>query len=55
MTERKVPLGITEDDVALGSHLVYLWQTDDEFESGIRFLELGIAAESAALRSLWTG
>ena len=46
MTDRKVPLGITEDDVALGSHLVYLWQTDDEFESGIRFLELGIAAES---------
>jgi len=43
MTERTIPLGITEDDVALGSHLVYLWQTDEEFASGVRFLELGIA------------
>ena len=43
MTERTIPLGITEDDVALGSHLVYLWQTDEEFAYGVRFLELGIA------------
>lgn len=46
MTERSIPLGITEDDVALGSHLVYLWQTDEEFESGVRFLQLGIANKS---------
>jgi len=46
MTERKISLGITEDDVALGSHLVYLWQTDEEFESGVRFLQLGIANKS---------
>jgi len=46
MTERKIPLGITEDDVALGSHLVYLWQTDAEFESGVRFLQLGMASKS---------
>jgi hypothetical protein len=46
MTERTIPLGITEDDVALGSHLVYLWQTDEEFESGVRFLKLGIANKS---------
>lgn len=46
MTELKIPLGITEDDVALGSHLVYLWQTDEEFESGVRFLQLGIANKS---------
>ena len=37
MTERKIPLGITEDDVALGSHLVHFWQTDEEFESGVAF------------------
>ncbi|MGA9543753.1 MAG: MEDS domain-containing protein [Candidatus Sulfotelmatobacter sp.] len=42
MTVRKIPLGITADDVALGSHLVHFWKTDDEFESGVRFLQLGI-------------
>src|SRR6478672_6986239 len=46
MTDRKISLGITEDDVALGSHLVYLWQTDEEFEAGVRFLQLGIANKS---------
>lgn len=45
-TERKIPLGITEDDVALGSHLVHFWQTDEEFESGVRFLQLGIDNQS---------
>ena len=42
MAEPKIPLGITEDDVALGSHLVHFWQTDEEFESGVRFLQLGV-------------
>lgn len=46
MKERKIPLGITEDDVALGSHLVHFWKTDEEFESGVRFLQLGIDNES---------
>jgi hypothetical protein len=46
MTERKIPLGITEDDVTLGSHLIHLWQTDEEFESGVRFLQLGIGNKS---------
>jgi MEDS: MEthanogen/methylotroph, DcmR Sensory domain len=42
VTVGKIPLGITGDDVALGSHLVHFWKTDDEFESGVRFLQLGI-------------
>jgi hypothetical protein len=46
VTMRKIPLGITEDDVALGSHLVHFWKTDDEFESGVRFLQLGIDKET---------
>ena len=46
MTEHKIPLGITEDEVALGSHLVHFWKTDEEFESGVRFLQLGIDDES---------
>ena len=46
MRGREIPLGITEDDVALGSHLVHFWKTDEEFESGVRFLQLGVDNES---------
>jgi hypothetical protein len=46
MTEHKILLGITEDEVALGSHLIHLWQADEEFESGVRFLQLGIGNKS---------
>ena len=42
----KIPLGITNDEVALGSHLIHFWRSDEEFERGVRFLELGIADES---------
>jgi MEDS: MEthanogen/methylotroph, DcmR Sensory domain/Putative zinc-finger len=36
-------LGITNDRVALGSHLIYFWETEDEFASGVRFLQLGLS------------
>ena len=39
----KIALGITEDEVSLGSHLVHFWRTDEEFERGVRFLQLGMA------------
>jgi hypothetical protein len=42
----KVPLGITEDEIALGSHLIHFWQTDEDFERGVRFLEIGIHDDS---------
>jgi len=42
----KIALGITDDEVRLGSHLIHFWHTDAEFERGVRFLELGIADES---------
>jgi hypothetical protein len=42
----EIALGITNDQVALGSHLIHFWQNEDEFESGVRFLEPGIANES---------
>jgi DcmR-like sensory protein len=44
--ERPIPLGITDDQVALGSHLIHFWQSKEEFERGVRFLELGIENES---------
>ena len=42
----KIALGITDDEVPLGSHLIHFWRTDAEFERGVRFLELGISDES---------
>jgi hypothetical protein len=38
----KIPLGITLDNVALGSHLIYFWDSDEEFEQGVRFLDPGL-------------
>jgi hypothetical protein len=38
----EVPLGIGEDAVPLGSHLIYFWQTPDEFDRGVRFLYPGL-------------
>ena len=42
----KIALGITEDEIALGSHLIHFWQSDAEFEHGVRFLEIGIDDDS---------
>lgn len=42
----KIALGITADEVPLGSHLIHFWKTPEEFECGVRFLQLGIADES---------
>jgi hypothetical protein len=46
MSLDKIALGITDDDVPLGSHLIHFWRSDHEFTRGVRFLELGIADES---------
>jgi len=42
----KIALGITDDEVPLGSHLIHFWHNDDEFERGVRFLKLGVEDES---------
>lgn len=41
-----IPLGITDDEITLGSHLIHFWRTDDEFQRGVRFLELAIDDQS---------
>src|SRR5271165_285025 len=41
----KILLGITNDVVDLGSHLIYFWQSDEEFARGVRFLEPGLLGE----------
>lgn len=46
ITNNKIELGITADQVALGSHLIHFWRNREEFERGVRFLELGMADES---------
>jgi hypothetical protein len=40
--EQRIPLGITADFVDLGSHLIYFWESEDEFARGVRFLEPGL-------------
>jgi len=45
LTDEIAP-GITNDQVALGSHLIHFWQNEEEFDRGVRFLELGINNES---------
>jgi hypothetical protein len=44
--KNEIALGITDDQVALGSHLIHFWQNEEEFERGVRFLQLGIDNES---------
>ena len=38
----EIPVGITEDRVELGSHLIYFWESDDDFARGVRFLYPGL-------------
>jgi hypothetical protein len=39
---QEIPLGINADHVALGSHLLYFWESDEEFAQGVRFLTAGL-------------
>ncbi len=38
----EIPVGITDDRVQLGSHLIYFWENDADFERGVRFLYPGL-------------
>src|ERR1051325_8315263 len=38
----EIPVGITGDRVTLGSHLIYFWESDDDFARGVRFLYPGL-------------
>lgn len=40
-----IVLGITDDRVELGSHLIYFWQDEAQFERGVRFVEAGLRAD----------
>ncbi len=48
-SNRRVPLGITEDEVELGSHHLYFWEKEEEFERGVRFLEPGLRARDVCV------
>ena len=39
----RIPLGIANDQVELGSHLIHFWENDEEFARGVRFLEPGLS------------
>jgi hypothetical protein len=38
----EIPVGITDDRVTLGSHLIYFCESDDDFARGVRFLYPGL-------------
>ena len=38
----EIPVGITDDRAELGSHLIYFWESDDDFARGVRFLYPGL-------------
>ena len=40
-----IPLGISDDEIPLGSHALYYWETAEEFERGVRFLEIGLSGK----------
>jgi hypothetical protein len=46
---RRIPLGVTDDEVDLGSHLLYFWEKEEEFERGVRFLEPGLRARDVCV------
>jgi len=46
ISTEKIPLAITGDDVALGSHLIHFWNTAGEFECGVRFFEPAVLDET---------
>ncbi|HVZ61243.1 MAG TPA: MEDS domain-containing protein [Terriglobales bacterium] len=39
---RQIPFGITQQEIALGSHIIYFWKDRQEFERGVNFLEPGL-------------
>ncbi len=40
-----VPLGILDEDVSIGDHVAYFWETDREFERGCEFLAAGLRVQ----------
>jgi hypothetical protein len=52
--KNEIALGITDDQVALGSHLVHFWQNEEEFENGVRFSRARNQQRIPVLRSVWT-
>lgn len=45
----RIPLGISDGEIEFGSHLLYFWETDSEFERGVRFLEPGLRARDVCV------
>ena len=45
LAANEIPVGITDDRVTLGSHLIYFWESDDDFARGVRFLYPGLGTK----------
>ena len=47
LANAKVPLGIAGQWVSPGDHLAYFWESEEEFDAGVDFLAVGLAAGDA--------
>jgi hypothetical protein len=43
--KEEVPIGITDQLVPMGSHLIHFWQNQADFERGVRFLYPGLGKD----------
>jgi DcmR-like sensory protein/putative zinc finger protein len=45
LVSQDVPVGITDETVPIGSHLIHFWQNQADFERGVRFLYPGLGKD----------
>ena len=41
-TSQKISLGLRSEKADLGDHIAYFWESDKEFDEGVRFIEVGL-------------
>jgi hypothetical protein len=46
--DKRIPLGLRDEYVAVGAHIAYFWETPGEFRDAVRFLEVGLERVSSA-------
>jgi hypothetical protein len=45
MSQRVIELGIRDENVSLGDHVAYFWETEEEFAEGVKFIEIGLQGD----------
>ena len=45
MKKREIASGIRDENLSVGDHVAYFWNTEEEFAEGVNFLEIGLRGE----------